>query len=284
VEQRLAADFGATLSADDRQLTRSELRDALRDFDILLCTLTDPLGRDVLETPSRRTRLLANFGAGTDHIDLAAAHESGLIVSNTPGVLTEDTADLTILLMLAVARRAWEGDRELRAGAWKGWSPTHLLGSRVSGKSLGIVGFGRIGRAVARRAHAAFGMSVRYVSPRTATDAEMERQFGARRAANVLELAADVDFLSVHCPATSRTRHLISAEVLAAMRPTAYLINTARGDIVDQGALLDALARGRIAGAALDVFEASRGCRTHSWPSITSSRCRIWAVLPSRAA
>jgi lactate dehydrogenase-like 2-hydroxyacid dehydrogenase len=254
VEVVLRARYQAELNAEDRQLSREELSAALREFDIVLCTLTDALDRGVFDGAPPRTKLLANFGAGTNHIDLPAASAVGLTVTNTPGVLTDDTADLTILLMLAVARGAWAGDRELRAGAWRGWAPTHALATRVTGKTVGIVGFGRIGQAVARRAHSAFGMSIQYVS-RGPAPPDVERRLLARRVSRLDELADSVDFLSVHCPATPETRHLISREVLAALRPSAYLINTARGDLVDEGALIEALTQRRIAGAGLDVYE-----------------------------
>jgi lactate dehydrogenase-like 2-hydroxyacid dehydrogenase len=254
VEELLVSRYGARLSDGDRQLDAEELRQALASYDIVLCTLTDRLTRDILDIPARRTRLLANFGAGVNHIDLDAAAEFGLIVTNTPGVLTEDTADLTMLLTLAVARRAWEGDRELRAGNWTGWRPTHLLGTRVSGKTMGIVGFGRIGQAVARRAHRGFGMRVRYVS-RTPVTPHLEAASAAEPVDSLRELAGSVDFLSLHCPATVETHHLVTDEILAAMRPSAFLINTSRGDIVDQEALIRRLQDRTIAGAALDVYE-----------------------------
>ena len=253
IEQRLVDDYGAVLNTSDRQLSANELRGALTECDILLCTLTDPLTRDVLMMPGRRAVMLANFSVGVNHIDLAAAREAGLVVTNTPGVLTEDTADLTMLLILAGARRAFEGDRELRAGQWSGWRPTHLLGTRVSGKTLGIVGFGRIGQAVARRAALGFGMRVLYHSRRQVPDEA--RASGAEWRGSLESLLGESDFVSLHCPATPETHHLIDAESLAAMRSSAWLVNTARGDVVDEAALVDALGSGQIAGAALDVYE-----------------------------
>jgi lactate dehydrogenase-like 2-hydroxyacid dehydrogenase len=250
IEHLLTTRYKARLNSDDRQLDASELRDALRSHDIVLCTLTDRLTNGVLGVNDRRTRLLANFGAGVDHIDLAAATGLGLLVTNTPGVLTEDTADLALLLILAVARRVGEGHAELTAGGWTGWRPTHLLGTRVSGKTLGIVGYGRIGRAVAHRAREGFGMRVRFVSRRPVAGDGNDEQ-----ADSLLDLARSADFLSLHCPATPATRHLIDDEVLRAMRPSAFLINTARGDVVDEEALIRHLRMGTISGAALDVFE-----------------------------
>lgn len=254
VEAALEREFGAVLNPDDRQLTGDELRAALDVHDILLCTLTDRLAAEVLGDVPRRAGLLANFGAGTNHIDLRAAREAGLAVTNTPGVLTDDTADLTMLLILAVARRLREGDRELRAGEWAGWRPTHLLGTRVTGATLGIVGFGRIGQGVAKRAARGFGMRVLYHS-RHPRPAEMEDECGATFVPALEALLAESDIVSLHCPATPETHHLMGHRELRLMRPTAFLVNTARGDVVDEAALVAALADGTIAGAGLDVFE-----------------------------
>jgi lactate dehydrogenase-like 2-hydroxyacid dehydrogenase len=254
VEARLSDRYDTVLRDADRQMSADELRHALRDADVVLCTLTDRLTREVILAEGRRARLLANFGVGFDHIDLPAAREAGLVVTNTPGVLTGDTADLTMHLVLAVARRTNEGERELRAGAWTGWRPTHLLGRRVHGATLGIVGFGRIGQAVAQRAHAGFGMRVLYHSRRAASDAAA-RETGAARCNTLDELLAAADFVSLHVPATSETRGLIDARALARMKRSAYLVNTSRGGVVDEAALVRALHDGTIAGAALDVYE-----------------------------
>jgi lactate dehydrogenase-like 2-hydroxyacid dehydrogenase len=227
----------------------------MREAEIVLCTLTDDLSRRTFDLAGNaRVRLLANFGVGFNHIDLAAAREAGIAVTNTPGVLTEDTADLTMLLILAVARRVSEGERELRAGKWTGWRPTHLLGTRVTGKTLGIVGFGRIGQAVATRAHHGFGMRVRYHSRRRA-DQVTERTTGATNAESLEALLHESDFVSLHCPATPETRHLMNSKTLGAMQRHAFLVNTARGDVIDETALITALDNGVIAGAALDVYE-----------------------------
>ena len=261
VEQELATRYGASLNTDDHQFTRAELARAMRDGDIVLCTLTDPLDRQTFElaTPLR-AKMLANFGVGFNHIDLTAARERGLVVTNTPGVLTEDTADLTMLLILAIARRVSEGERELRAGEWTGWRPTHLLGTRVSGKTLGIVGFGRIGQAVARRAHHGFGMRVVY-SSRHRADAQTEASCGASISSSLEELLGASDFVSLHTPATPETRHLINAARLSEMRRDAFLINTSRGDVIDEEALMAALRARNIAGAALDVFDGEPAIR-----------------------
>lgn len=255
IEAELSARWSAVLNPSDGQFTPEELVRALQSADVLLCTLTDSVTRAVFDAAHPiRTRLLANFGVGFDHIDLDAARRAGIPVTNTPGVLTEDTADLAMLLILAAARRASEGARELRDGRWTGWRPTHLLGTRVTGKRLGIVGFGRIGQAVARRAHRGFGMRVSYHSRRRAADA-LELECGATYCETLDDLLGTVDFVSLHCPATPETHHLIGREQLARMRPDAFLINTSRGDVVDEAALVEVLQRKGIAGAALDVFE-----------------------------
>lgn len=254
VEAALAREFDARLNRADRPLTAAELQEALRQGDALLPTVTDRLTADVLAAAPLRARIVANYGVGFNHIDITAAKARGLVVTNTPDVLTDDTADDAVLLMLMVARRAGEGERLVRAGAWAEWRPTHLLGTRVSGKTLGLVGMGRIGRAVARRAHHGFGMRILFHDP-TPPPVEFAREVAALPTATLDELLRQADFVSLHSPATPETRHLIDARRLALMKPTAFLINTARGDIVDEGALVTALAERRIRGAGLDVYE-----------------------------
>jgi lactate dehydrogenase-like 2-hydroxyacid dehydrogenase len=253
VERQLAAEFDVTINATDVPSTAASLGEALRGADGLLCTLPDRLTADVLAAAPRRARILAQFGVGYNNIDLAAARAAGLVVTNTPGVLTDDTADFAIALLLAAARRMGEGERLLRSGTWAGWRPTQMLGTRVSGKTLGIVGYGRIGRAVAKRAMHGLGMTVLVHSPTTPPDDVSDG--GVRRCASLEELLAASDFVSLHCPATPATHHLIGAAQLAAMRRSAILINTARGDVVDESALVAALAARTIAGAGLDVYE-----------------------------
>ena len=253
VEARLAERFDAVLNPDDRPLGPEGLAEAIRTADALLPTVTDKLTAEVLASAPRRARILANFGVGLDHVDLAAAAANGLAVTNTPGVLTDDTADLAMTLLLAVARRAGEGERHLRAGAWIGWRPTHMRGTRVTGMTLGIVGMGRIGRAVAARAHRGFGMRILYSSPRELPPDEAAALGAERR--DLDALLAGSDAVSLHCPGGPATRHLIDAPALARMRPGAFLVNTARGEVVDEAALVDALASGAIAGAGLDVYE-----------------------------
>jgi lactate dehydrogenase-like 2-hydroxyacid dehydrogenase len=234
-------------------MTAAELTNALATADAVLCTVSDAVdGRVIRDAAPLRARILANFGVGYNHIDVDAARERGLVVTNTPGVLTEDTADVAIALMLMAARRLGEGERQLRAGQWPGWSPTHLLGTSLTGKTLGIVGFGRIGRAVARRAHFGFGMRVRYVSRTPSAD---ESEVGATRSPSLDALLAESDVVSLHCPATAETRQLIDASALKRMRRDAVLVNTARGDVVDATALAAALRDGTIGAAGLDVYE-----------------------------
>ncbi len=254
VERELVRDFHATLNTDDRPLGPEGLRRVLQSADALLCTVTDRLTADVLSVEPRRARLLANFGVGFNHIDVEAAKALGLAVSNTPDVLTDATADLAMTLLLGVTRRAGEGERHLRSGAWTGWRPMHMLGTQVSGKTLGLVGMGRIARAVAKRAYHGFDMRVIFHDPYPPSP-EVARSIGAEPRERLEQVLEEADFVSLHCPATPETRHLMNAERLGRLKPNAYLINTARGDVVDEAALVDALRSGRLAGAGLDVFE-----------------------------
>ncbi|MGD8278493.1 MAG: D-glycerate dehydrogenase [Gemmatimonadota bacterium] len=253
VEAALTAEFDARLNPDDRPMGAAALRAAFEESDAVLPTVSDRIGADLFGPPLR-ARLIANFGVGTDHIDLDAAVAAGLVVTNTPGVLTDCTADLTMALLLAVMRRLGEAERELRGGAWTGWRPTHMLGTRVTGKTLGIVGFGRIGRAVARRAHHGFGMRILFHTPETPPPEECAG-LGAEPRESLDAMLEECDVVSIHCPATPETRHLIDAVRLARMKPDSFLVNTARGDIVDEVALVAALKAGRLAGAGLDVYE-----------------------------
>jgi len=253
VERRLAASYDATVNRDDRPLSRAALAQALVEEDALLVTITDRIDAALLATPQRRARVLANFGTGTDHIDLAAAGAAGLIVTNTPDALTDCTAELALLLMLTAARRTAEGERELRAGAWSGWRPTHLVGTGLAGLTLGLVGFGRIARSLAGMARG-LGMRIAYHSRHRAGD-ELEAALGARWLPTLPALLAAADIVSLHVPGGAETRHLIDRAALAAMRPHAILVNTARGSVVDEAALAEALAAGTIAAAALDVYE-----------------------------
>jgi lactate dehydrogenase-like 2-hydroxyacid dehydrogenase len=254
VEEELSRDFEARLNREDRPLGPEGLQDALRSADALLCTVTDKLTADVLGVEPLRARMLANFGVGFNHIDTGAAKSRGLAVSNTPEVLTEATADIAMTLLLMVSRRAGEGERHVRSGAWTGWRPTHMLGIHVSGKTLGLIGMGRIARAVARRAGNGFGMRIIFHDPYPPSAPEAAA-LGAEPRQSLEQVLEESDFVSLHCPATPETRHLMNRERLARMRRSAFLINTARGDIVDEAALVEALADGTIAGAGLDVYE-----------------------------
>jgi lactate dehydrogenase-like 2-hydroxyacid dehydrogenase len=254
VEREIVKDFDATLNTDDRPLGPEALQRALQSADALLCTVTDRLTDEVLSVEPRRARLLANFGVGFNHIDVEAAKRHGLAVSNTPDVLTDATADLAMTLLLSVTRRAGEGERHVRAGEWTGWRPTHMLGTQVSGKTLGLVGMGRIARAVAKRAHHGFDLKIIFHDPYP-PPADVARSLGAEPRERLEQVLEEADFVSLHCPATPETRHLMNAERLARLKPGAYLINTARGDVVDEAALVAALRSGRLAGAGLDVFE-----------------------------
>ncbi len=253
VEAALAARYELRVDAADRPLDADGLRAALRSADAVCPTVTDRLDAEVLDIDGLRARVLGNFGVGFNHIDLDAARRRGLVVTNTPDALTDCTADLALTLILMVARRAGEGERLLRAGDWHGWTPTQLLGARVSGKTLGLVGFGRIARAVAQRAHHGFGMRVLFHTPRPPAAAQ-SAAVGATACSSLEELLACADFVSLHCPGGAATRHLIDASRLALMRPSAFLINTARGEVVDEAALVTALEAGRLAGAGLDVY------------------------------
>lgn len=254
VEVELLRDFDARLNPLDQPLGPGGLKQALGEADALLCTVTDKFDADVLGVEPLRVKLLANFGVGFNHIDTSAAKARGIAVSNTPDVLTDATADLAITLLLMTLRRAGEGERELRAGKWTGWRPTHLLGTSLTGKMLGLVGMGRIARAVARRAHHGLGMRVVFHDPFPPTPQEAAA-LGATAMASLDEVLARSDVVSLHCPATPETRHLMNAERLGMMRQGSFLINTARGDVVDEAALVQALKSGHLAGAGLDVFE-----------------------------
>lgn len=253
VERHLRAHWDVTLSADDRPPEPAELAAAMARYDALLPTITDRIDADLLGRPDRRVRIVANYGAGVDHVDLDAARAAGVVVTNTPDVLTEATAEIAILLMLMASRRAGEGERELRDGRWTGWRPSHLIGQGLAGRTLGLVGFGRIGQATAAKARG-LGMHIRYAS-RSRVAPEVEAALEAERAESLETLAAQCDILSLHVPGGEATRHLVGAELLSLMPHHALLVNTARGSVVDEAALAEALAAGRIAGVGLDVYE-----------------------------
>lgn len=253
-EAWLAERFDVTVHRSGQALTPDELAAAMRDYDALCPTLTDRLTAAILNAPGRRVRMIGNFGAGYEHIDVAAARAAGIAVSNTPDVLTDATADMALLLILMTSRRASEGERQLRQDGWKGWGAMHLLGQSLQGKTLGLIGFGRIGQATARRARLALDMEIAY-SQRHQADADIEAWLGARFVASPDELVAQADVLSLHMPGGAETHHMIDARRLGLMKPTAILINTARGSVVDEAALAAALEAGTIWAAGLDVYE-----------------------------
>ncbi|MEM6824901.1 MAG: D-glycerate dehydrogenase [Pseudomonadota bacterium] len=254
VEAKLATNYDVELNHSDRPLTSDELREAIQRYDAVLPTVTDKIGAQALDVPRARTKLIANYGVGYTHIDVERAKTHGIAITNTPDVLSECTADLAMTLMLMVARRAGDGERELRSGQWDGWRPTHLVGTKVSGKTLGIIGFGRIGQEVARRAHFGFGMKILVYTPSQLRD-EVLGRLNARQVASIDELLPMCDFVSLHCPGGKANAKMIDGRRLELMKPDAFLINTARGEVVDEAALAQALMFKTIGGAALDVFE-----------------------------
>ncbi|MFK7838406.1 MAG: 2-hydroxyacid dehydrogenase [Sulfitobacter sp.] len=244
------ARFDVTLREDNAPLSQSEMTEALANYDAVLPTLGDLFKADVFPD-APRCKILANFGVGFNHIDVDAAKAAGVQVTNTPGAVTDATADIAMTLMLMTCRRAGEGERMLRAGKWPGWNPTQLLGMHMSGKTLGVVGMGRIGKAIARRAALGFGMKVVFYNRSTVTDLT----FDATQLDGLTDVMASADVVVLALPATPQTHHLINADALAAMTPDSYLINIARGDIIDEAALIAALSARQIAGAGLDVYE-----------------------------
>jgi glyoxylate reductase len=253
VETRMRELFEVELNLDDRPMSHAELAKAAQRADVLVPTVTDEINAKVIEQAGEALKLIANFGNGVDNIDVPAAHKRGITVTNTPGVLTEDTADMTMALILAVPRRLAEGLEILEHGKWQGWSPTWMLGHRIWGKRLGIIGMGRIGTAVARRAKD-FGMSIHY-HHRRRVPAKIEEPLEATYWESLDQMLTRMDIISVNCPHTPATYHLLSARRLKLIRPEAYLVNTARGEVIDEKALTQLIEAGEIAGAGLDVFE-----------------------------
>lgn len=253
VELRLSDLFRTTLRTEDSPLSQADIKALISDCDVFVPTVTDDINADVIAAASKDLKLIANFGAGTDHIDVAAAHERGIMVTNTPGVLTEDTADLTMALILAVPRRLVEGDRRTRAGNFLGWSPTFMLGHRVRGKKLGIIGMGRIGQAVARRA-TAFGLEVHYHNRRR-LPVGIEDTLDATYWPELDAMLTAIDILSINCPSTPQTHHLMNEERLKLLSPESYIVNTSRGEVIDEAALAKVLSKGDLGGAGLDVYE-----------------------------
>ena len=253
VETRMRELFNAELNATDIAFSRDQLIDAMRRAEVLVPTVTDRIDAELIKAAGPKLKLIASFGTGVDHIDLKAAREAGITVTNTPGVLTEDTADVAMALILSVPRRIVEGNALVRKGVWTGWAPTSLLGHRINGKRLGIVGMGRIGQAIARRA-LGFGMSVHYHNRRP-VHPEIEKELGAIHWDDLGQMLSRMDIISINCPHTESTHRLLSREMLERIPQHAYLVNTSRGEVVDEAALTELLQQGRIAGAGLDVYE-----------------------------
>lgn len=251
-EARMAELFDVVFNPSDKPLGREALAEAMREADVLVPTVTDQIDAPLIEAAGERLGLIANFGAGIDHIDLHAARARKIIVTNTPGVFTDDTADMAMALIVTVSRRFSEGVRLLVEGNWSGWAPATLLGHRIGGKRLGIVGLGRIGQAVAHRARA-FGLEVAYHN-RHRLPASVETMLGVRWEPELDRLVAEADILSLHCPGSPETHHLLNAARLSSMKPGAYVVNTARGELIEEEALIAALESGHLGGAALDVF------------------------------
>lgn len=254
VEAKLKTLFDAQLNETDAPMSAEQMRAALQTADAFCPTVSDAVNAQVLGVENLKARIIGSYGVGFNHIDLEAAKARGLVVTNTPEVLTDCTADLAMTLLLTVARRAGEGERQLRGKAWSGWRPTHMMGAKVTGKTLGLVGMGRIARAMARRAHHGFGMKILFTDPYPPPE-DLVQSLQAEARDSIEEVLREADFVSLHCPGGKENYHLLNRERLALMGPQAFLINSARGDVVDQEALIEALRNGAIAGAALDVYE-----------------------------
>ena len=249
VEAELVEKFDVTLNNEDIVMQPDQLHDAMLRYDVICPTVTDKMNAEILSIPNSRVKLIANFGAGYEHIDLVTARSRGITVTNTPDVLTDATADMALLLMLMTSRRAWEGATQLRQGKWVGWGPTHMVGQSLAGKTLGLVGFGRIAQATAAKARAALGMKVIYHS-RTRHAASDAQYFD-----KLDDMVANADVVSLHCPGGAETHHLVNSALIKKMKRTAILINTARGSVVNEAELATELANATIAAAGLDVFE-----------------------------
>ncbi len=254
VEAELQRHYDVTLNTTDTPMSTAQLQDALRQYDAVCPTVSDKISAEVLGARPLRAKILGNFGVGFNHIDLDAARARGLTVTNTPEVLTDCTADLAMTLLLMAARRAGEGERHVRTRAWTGWRPTHMISTKVTGKTLGLIGMGRIARAAAHRAHHGFGMKIIYFDP-FPPPPEAIKDLNATQCGGIEEVLKQADFVSLHCPGGRENYHLINAERLKMMKPEAILINTARGDVVDDQALIAALKQGVIKAAGLDVYE-----------------------------
>ena len=254
VEEKLLSTFDATLNVADQPLSEQELIEGMKTYDALLPTVTDPITSKIISTPDKKVKIIGNFGVGFNNIDIDSAKDNNIVVTNTPEVLTDCTADIAMLLMLGVARRGSEGEFHVRKKEWTGWRPTHMMGTKVTGKTLGLIGMGRIAQAMAHKSHFGFNMKIIFFDPYF-DNVEIIKKFEATKLGSIDEVLSQADFVSLHCPSTKETRGLINKETISKMKKSAYLINTARGDIVNEGELVEALKEERIMGAGLDVYE-----------------------------
>jgi lactate dehydrogenase-like 2-hydroxyacid dehydrogenase len=254
VEEKLLSTFDTTLNVEDKPLSEAELIEGMRSYDALLPTVTDPITDKIISTQDRKVKIIGNFGVGFNNIDIDSAKNNKVVVTNTPEVLTDCTADIAMLLMLGVARRGSEGEFHVRKKEWSGWRPTHMMGTKVTGKTLGLIGMGRIAQAMAHKSHFGFNMKIIFFDPYF-DNAEVIKKFGATKLSSIDEVLSQADFVSLHCPSTKETKGLMNKETISKMKKSAYLINTARGDIVNESELVEALKEERIMGAGLDVYE-----------------------------
>jgi len=254
VEEKLLSTFDTTLNVEDKPLSESELIEGMKSYDALLPTVTDPITNKIISTPDKKVKIIGNFGVGFNNIDIDSAKNNNIVVTNTPEVLTDCTADIAMLLMLGVARRGSEGEFHIRKKEWSGWRPTHMMGTKVTGKTLGLIGMGRIAQAMAHKSHFGFNMKIIFFDPYFENDAIIKK-FSATKLNSIEDVLSRSDFVSLHCPSTEETKGLINSKTLSKMKSSAYLINTARGDIVNEKDLVRALNDGTILGAGLDVYE-----------------------------
>ena len=254
VEEKLVETFDTTLNVDDKPLSEANLIEAMKNYDALLPTVTDSVTDKIISTPDKKVKIIGNFGVGFNNIDIDSAKSNNIVVTNTPEVLTDCTADIAMLLMLGVARRGSEGEFHVRKKEWNGWRPTHMMGTKVTGKTLGLIGMGRIAQAMAHKSHFGFGMQIIFYDPYFNNE-EIIKKFNATKVSSIDEVLSRSDFVSLHCPSTKETKGLINKETISKMKSSAYLINTARGDIVNENELVIALKEKIIKGAGLDVYE-----------------------------
>ena len=254
VEEKLLTTFDTTLNVEDRPLSEAELVEGMKSYDALLPTVTDPITDKIISTSNKKVKIIGNFGVGFNNIDIDSAKRNSIVVTNTPEVLTDCTADIAMLLMLGVARRGSEGEFHVRKKEWTGWRPTHMMGTKVTGKTLGLIGMGRIAQAMAHKSHFGFNMKIIFFDHYFDND-EVMKKFEATRLNSIDEVLSQADFVSLHCPSTKETKGLINKETISKMKKSAYLINTARGDIVNENDLVEALKEEMIMGAGLDVYE-----------------------------